>query len=177
MHIFVTFRTGKLRASLSDMERQSADAVPPDAAREQLRVARQTHDASVRRALAPAGFILAMSVLCGALTLAPAHKGPSNVVTIIAFVWSIAELLKMSARNRWRPMRSWPKPNWGLTEVTLTCVAVLVGAVIGPHVLAGHTNSAIASWGLAAAVTVVVAACLFAAKASYRHRASGVWER
>lgn len=159
------------------MERQSSGSVPPGAAREQLRAARQAHDASVRRAMAPAGFILAFSVFCGALTVAPAYKGPGNVVTIIAVVWSLAELLKMSARNQWRPLRSWPKAKWGVTEVTLISVAVLVGGVIGPHLLASHGNSAVASWGLGAAVTAIVAACLFAAKASYRHRASRVWER
>jgi uncharacterized membrane protein len=123
----------------------------------------------------PAGLILALSAFCGAQTVAPAHKGPGNVVTIIAVVWSVAELLKMSARNQWRPLRSWPKPNWGVAEVTLICVAVLVGGVLGPHVLAGDTNSALASWGLGAAVAVIVAGCLFAATTSYRRRASRAW--
>ena len=159
------------------MERQSSGSVPPGAAREQLRAARQAHDASVRRAMVPAGFIFALSVFCGAQTVAPAYRGPGNVVTIIAVVWSLAELLKMSARNRWRPLPSWPKPKWGVTEVTLISVAVLVGGVIGPHLLASHSNSALASWGLGAAVTVIVAACLFAATASYRRRASRAWQR
>jgi hypothetical protein len=159
------------------MENQSSGPIPPSAAREQLRAARQAHDASARRAMAPAGFILALSVFCGAQTVAPGHKGPGNVVTIIAVVWSLAELLKMSARNQWRPLRSWPKPKWRVTEVTLISVAVLVGGVIGPHLLASHDNSALASWGLGAAVTVIVAACLFAAKASYRRRASRAWQR
>jgi len=154
------------------MERQSLGSVPPGAAREQLRAARQARDASVRRAMPPAGFILALSVFCGARTVAPAYNGPGNVVTIVAVVWSLAELLKMSARNQWRPLRSWPKPKWGVTEVTLISVAVLVGGVIGPHLLASHSDSALASWGLGAAVTVIVAACLSAAKASYRRRAS-----
>lgn len=158
------------------MENQSSGSVPPGAAREQLRAARQAHDASVRRAMAPTGLILALSVFCGAQTVAPAYKGPGNVVTIIAVVWFVAELLKVSACNQWRPLRSLPKPRWGVTDVTLIAVAVLVGGVIGPHVLASHSSSALASWGLGAAVTVIVAACLFAAKASYRRRASRAWQ-
>lgn len=59
-----------------------------------------------------------------------------------------------------------PRLNWGVTEVTLICVAVLVGGVVGPHVLASHSSSALASWGSGGAVTVIVAACLFAAQAS-----------
>jgi Mn2+/Fe2+ NRAMP family transporter len=127
--------------------------------------------------MAPTGFILALSVFCGAQTIAPAYKGPGNVVSIIAVVWFLAELLMMSARNQWRPLRSLPKPKWGVTEVTLISVAVLVGGVVGPHLLASHSNSALASWGLGAAVTVIVAVCLFAAKASYRRRASRAWQR
>lgn len=127
--------------------------------------------------MAPTGLILALSVFCGAQTVAPAYNGPGDVVTLIAVVWFLAELLKMSARNRWRPLRSLPKPKWGVTEVTLISVAVLVGGVIGPHLLASHSNSALASWGLGVAVTVIVAACLFAAKASYRHRVSRAWQR
>jgi hypothetical protein len=92
------------------MENQSLGSVPAGVARERLRAARQAHDASVRRAMAPAGFILALSVFCGALTVAAAYQGPGNVVTLIAVGWSLAELLKMSARNQWRPLRSWPKP-------------------------------------------------------------------
>ena len=122
--------------------------------------------------MAPAGFIFAFSVFCGAQTVAPTYKGPGNVVTIIALVWCLAELVKMSARNQWRPLRSWPKPKWGVTEVTLISVAVVVGGVIGPHLLVSRSSSAVASWGLGAAVTVIVAACLFAAHASYRRRAS-----
>jgi uncharacterized membrane protein (DUF485 family) len=127
--------------------------------------------------MVPPGFILALSVFCGAQAVAPAYKGPGNVVTIIAVAWVLAELLKMSARNHWRPLRSWPKPNWGITEVTLMSVAVLVGGVIGPHLLATHSHSALASWGLGAAVTVIVAACLFAAKACYWRRASQAWQQ
>lgn len=126
--------------------------------------------------MAPAGFILALSVFCGAQTIAPAYKGPGDVVSIIAVVWFLAELLMMSARNQWRPLRSLPKPRWGIAEVTLISVAVLVGGVIGPHLLASDGNSALASWGLGAAVTVIVAACLFAAKASYRRRGSRAWQ-
>ena len=159
------------------MENQSSGSLPPSAAREQLRVARQKHDASVRRAMLPAGFILASSVACGAQTVAPAYKGPGNVVSIIAVVWFLAELLRMAARNQWRPLRSWPKPKWGVTEVALIAVAVLVGGVVGPHLLASHGNTALVSWGLGGAVTVIVAACLFAAKASYRRRASRAWQR
>jgi Mn2+/Fe2+ NRAMP family transporter len=159
------------------MENESSGLVTPGGAREQLRAARQAHDASVRRAIVPTRFILALSVFCGAMTIAPAYKGPGHAVTIIAVVWFVAELLRMSAHNQWRPLRSLPKPKWGITEVTLISVAVLVGAVIGPHLLASHSNSALASWGLGAAVTVIVAGCLFAATASYRHRASRVWQR
>jgi len=159
------------------MERQSSHSVDPGAARERLRAARQTHDASVRRAIPSAGFILALSVFCGAQTVAPAYRGPSNVVSVIAVGWFLAELLRMSARNGWRPLRSLPKPRWGVTEVALIVVAVLVGGVIGPHLLAGRGNSALVSWGLGAAVTVIVAGCLLAAKASYRRRASRAWQR
>ncbi len=127
--------------------------------------------------MVPAGLILALSVFCGAQTIAPAYKGPGNVVTIVAVLWFLAELVKTSAHHQWRPLRSLPKPNWGVTEATLISVAVLVGAVIGPHVFASHDNSALASWGLGAAVAVIVAACLFAAKASFRRRASRAWRQ
>src|SRR5579859_7085927 len=112
------------------MEKQPSSSVPPGAAREQLRAGRRTHDASVQRALAPAGFILALSVFCGAQTIAPAYKGPGNVMTVIAVAWFVAELVKMAARNQWRSLRSWPTPRWDTTEVMLICVAVLVGGVI-----------------------------------------------
>lgn len=159
------------------METQSSSSVPAGAAQEQLRDARQAHDASARRAMLPAGFILALGVFCGAQTIAPKYKGPGDVVSIVTVVWFLAELLRMSARNQWRPLRSMPKPNWGVTEVTLICVAVLVGGVVGPHVLASHGNSALVSWGLGGAVTVIVVACLLVAQASYRRRASQVWQR
>ena len=94
------------------MEKQSSGSIPPGAAREQLRAARLAHDASVRRAIAPAGCILALGVFCGAQTVAPAYRGPGNVVTIIAVVVLLAALLKMSARNQWRSLRSLPKPKW-----------------------------------------------------------------
>lgn len=158
------------------MENQASGSLPPSAAREQLRAARQAHDASVRRAMAPAWCILALSAFCGVQTVAPAYKGPGNVVTIIAVVWFLAALLKMSARNQWRSLRSLPKPRWGVAEVTLISVAVLVGGVVGPHLLAGRGSSALASWGLGAAVAVIVAVCMFAANASYRHRSSRVWQ-
>lgn len=157
------------------MENQWSAPTHADA-REQLRAARQAHDASVRRAMAPAGLILALSVFCGVQTVAPAYRGPGNVVTIIAAVWFLAELVRMSARNQWRPLRSLPKPQWSVAEVTLMGVALLVGGVIGPHVLAGHTSSALAGWGLGAAVALTVAGCLFAARASYRRRASRAWQ-
>ena len=117
-----------------------------------------------------------MSVFCGAQAVAPAYKGPGNVVSIIAYVWFLGELLRLAARNQWRPLRSWPKPTRGVTEVALVAVAVLVG-VVGPHLLASYGTSALVSWGLGGAVTVIVAACLFAAKASYRRRVSRVWQR
>lgn len=121
--------------------------------------------------------ILATSVFCGAQTIAPAYKGPGDVVSIIALVWFLAELLKLSARNEWRALRSLPKPKWGMSEVMLIAVAVLVGGVIGPDLLASHSSSALANWGLGAAVSVIVAGCLFSAKASYRRRASRAWQR
>ncbi|MGH2889146.1 MAG: hypothetical protein ACRDNJ_05935, partial [Solirubrobacteraceae bacterium] len=100
--------------------------------------------------MAPAGLILALSVFCGAQTIAPEYKGPGNVVTITAVVWFLAELLRMSARNRWRSLRSWPKPKWDVAELTLICAAVIVGGVIGPHLLVSPRNSALASWGFGA---------------------------
>jgi hypothetical protein len=151
--------------------------MPPDAAREQLRAARRAHDASVSRAAIPAGLILALSVFCGVLTVPPRYKGPGDVVSIVAVVCFLGELIRMSARNQWRSLRSLPKPKCGVIDVMLIAVAVLVGGVIGPHVLAGHGDSALTSWGLGAAVAVVVAACLFTAKASYRRRAGWVWHR
>ena len=159
------------------MANQPSGPVPPSAAREQLRTARQAHDASVRRAMAPGWCILALSVFCGVQTIAPAYRGPGNVVSIIAAVVLLAALVTLSARNRWRPLRSSPRPRWGVAEIALIAVAVLVGGVIGPHLLASHSNSARATWGLGAAVTVIVAACLFAAQASCRRRGSRAWQR
>jgi Mn2+/Fe2+ NRAMP family transporter len=118
-----------------------------------------------------------MSVLCGALTLAPAHAGPGHVVTIVAVVWFVAELVRLSARNQWRGLRSLPRPRWHPMEVMLICVAVLVGVVVGPHLLASRGNSSLTSWALGAAVAVTVAVCLFAANASYRRRSSRAWRR
>lgn len=159
------------------MANQPLRSIPPGAAREQLRDARQAHDASVRRALAPAWFILALSVFCGALTVAPSYKGPGDVLSIIAVVSIIAALIGMSARNQWGALRSIPTPRWSVAEVTLISVAVVVGGVVGPHLLAGQASSALESWGFGAGVSVVVATLLFAANASYRRRASRTWQR
>jgi hypothetical protein len=159
------------------MERRSSGSAPPDVAREQLRDARQAHDASLRRAMAPAWLILALSTFCGAQAVAPAYKRPGVVGSIVAVAWFLAELLRVSARNQWRPLRTLPKPKWGVAEVSLICVAVLVGGVVGPDLLAGRAGSALSSWGLGVAVIAIVAACMFAAKASYRHRASRAWRR
>jgi hypothetical protein len=159
------------------MEKHMPGSVSPGAAREQLRAARQAHDASVVRATNPAGLVLALSFFCGALTLAPARQGPGGLVTIITVVWVAAELLKMSARNQWRALRSMPRPKWNFMEAMLICVAVVVGGLVGPHLLARGSNSVLVSWGLGAGVTVTVAALLFAAGASYRHRTSRVWQR
>lgn len=153
------------------MESQRSAPVPPESAREQLRAARSAADTSARRAVAPTGIILSASALCGAMTIAPPYKGPGHVASLVTVVWFLAELVRLSARNGWRPMRSWPKARWGAAEVALICVAVLVGGVIGPHVLAGRGGSALASWGLGTGVAVVMAACLFGATASYRYRA------
>jgi Mn2+/Fe2+ NRAMP family transporter len=118
-----------------------------------------------------------VSCFCGALTLAPAHGGAGGIVSIIAVVWFVAELLRMSARNHWRALRSLPRPRWNLTEAMLMCVAVLVGGLVGPHLLATRSNAPLTSWGLAGAVTVTVATLLFAANASFRHRAARAWPR
>lgn len=98
-------------------------------------------------------------------------------MTIAALAWFVVELLRMSARNQWRALRSSPRPRWNVTEFALIAVAVLVGGLVGPHLLASRSNSAFISWGLGAAVTVAVAACLFTANASYRHRSSRAWQR
>src|SRR5579859_7188808 len=159
------------------METHPSGPIPPSAVREQLRAARLAHDASVRRATAPPSCILALSVFCGVQAVGPAYKGPGNVATIIAFVWLLAALVNISARNQWGPLRSWPKPKWGVTEVALSFVAVIVGGVVNPHLLAGHGSSALASWGLGAAVALIVASCMVAANASYRRRTSRAWQR
>jgi Mn2+/Fe2+ NRAMP family transporter len=159
------------------MENHSARSVSPGTARERLLAARQAHDASVRRATNPAGLILAVSVLCGALTFAPAHVGTRHVLTVIAVVWLTAELVKLSARNQWRGLRSLPRPKWDLMEATLICIAVLVGGLVGPHLLASRGDSTLTSWGLGAAVAVTVAGCLFGANASYRRRSSRAWQQ
>lgn len=111
------------------MENQPPGPAPPSVAEEQLRVAGQAHDASVGRAVLPVRFILALSVLCGAQTIALGYKGPGDVVSIIGVVWFLAEPMRMSARQRWRPLRSLPKPRWGVIDVVLMAVAVLVGEV------------------------------------------------
>ena len=129
------------------MEKHSSGPIPPGAAQEQLRAARRAHDASVRRATIPAGLILAVSFFSGALTLGPAHNGPGHVVTIIAVVWFVAELLRMSAHNQWRALRSLPQPKWNFTEATLMCVAVC-SLLVGSHLLASRSNSVLVSWGL-----------------------------
>lgn len=74
-------------------------------------------------------------------------------------------------------MRSWPKPKWNVAEVALIVAAVLIGGVVGPHLLADDSDSALTSWGLGAAVAVVVAACLSSAYTSYRSRLSQMWPR
>lgn len=159
------------------MANQPSGSAPADAARDQLRDARRAHDASLGRALAPAWLILALSVFCGALTVAPRYKGPGHVLSIVAVVLLIAALFGMSARNQWDGLRAMPKPKWSVAEATLIAVAVLVGGVVGPHVLVGRAGSAVVSWGFGAAVTVAVAIFLFVANASYRHRASRTWQR
>ena len=92
------------------------------------------------------------------------------MLTIVAVAWFVIELLRLSAHNQWRALRSMPKPNWTAAEWALIVVAVMIGGFIGPHLLASRTSSTVESWGLGGAVTVAVAACLFTANASYRHR-------
>ncbi|HET9721099.1 MAG TPA: hypothetical protein VFP55_13545 [Solirubrobacteraceae bacterium] len=111
-------------------------------------------------------------MVCGALTLSAAHRELGGAVTIIAVLWLLAELALMSARNQWRGLRSLPRPRWNLIEVALIAAGLLLGGLIGPHVLASRTNSTLASWGLAAAVAIAVAVLLFSANASYRHRSA-----
>jgi uncharacterized membrane protein YfcA len=62
-------------------------------------------------------------------------------------------------------------------EAMLICLAVFVGGLVGPHLLASRSNSTLTSWALGAAVAVAVAVCLFAANASYRRRSSRAWRR
>lgn len=131
----------------------------------------------MRRATVPSSIILALSVFCGVQAVAPAYKGPGNVATIIAVVWLLVALANLSARNQWRPLRSLPRPKWGATEVGLACLAVGVGGVIGPHFIAGHAGSALASWGLGGAVALIVASCMLAANASYQRRTARWWQR
>lgn len=169
--------TAARHAKLSNMETQSSAPIPPGVARDQLRDARQAHDASVRRALAPAWLIVVLSVFCGVLTVPSVYRGPGDVATIIAVALVVAALIGMSARNQWRSLRSMPKPRWSVTEVMLCVVAVLVGGVVGPHLLSSPSNSALVSWGLGAAVAVIVAGCLFAASGFYRYRVSRTWRR
>jgi hypothetical protein len=157
------------------MERQPSETLTPSTAREQLRAARHAHDGLVRRATPPGGFILAVSIFCGALTISPSHRGPGHIVTIVALGWFVVELLRLSARNQWRALLSSPRPKWNITEFALIAVAVLVGGLVGPHLLASRSDSAFISWGLGAAVAVAVAVCLFTANASYRHRSSRAW--
>lgn len=159
------------------MESQRERPVSPDVARAQLAAARRARAESVRRATIGPELILALSVFCGAIAVPVRFKGPGNFVTVAAVLWFLAELLRMSARNRWRPLQSLPKPRLGVTEVVLICVAVLIGAYVGPQIVNGAGDSAGASWLLGISVAVVVAGCLFGATAVYRRRATKVWRK
>lgn len=152
------------------MEKHAHHPLSAGMAREQLEAARRARQASVRRAANPTGVILSVSFFCGALTLAPAHQDLGSVVTIIAVLWLVAELLLMSARNHWQALRSLPRPRWSRLELALLCAGMLLGGFVGPHILAGRTNSAFASWALAGGVALAVALLLLGANASYRHR-------
>ncbi len=154
------------------MESSASHPVSADTARKQLEAARRARGVSVRRAATPVGLILSLSCFCGAMTLAPAHQHLGSVVTIVAALSFVAELLLLSARNHWQALRSMPHPKWSFFEVTLICVAMLLGGFIGPHLLAGRANSPLVSWALAGAVTVAVAVLLLGANASYRHRSA-----
>lgn len=154
------------------MEKHAPHSISLAMARNQLEAARHARDVSVRRAATPAGLILALSFFCGALTLAPAHQRLGSVVTIIAVLWFVAELLLMSARNQWQALRSIPRPKWSLLEVTLMGAAVLLGGFVGPHFLASQAHTTFGSWGIAGAVAATVAVLLFSANASYRRRSS-----
>lgn len=152
------------------MENHAPRPISANAARQQLESARRVRDASVRRASTPAGLIVSVSLLCGALTLGPAHQRLGSVVTIVAVAGLVLELVIMSARNQWLALRSLPRPRWSRFEVTLICVALLLGVVVGPHILASRANSGSLSWGLAAGVAAAVAGLLFWANVSYRRR-------
>lgn len=155
------------------MEKHAPRFVSPGMARERLEDARRAREVSIRRAANRAGrLILSLSFFCGALTLAPAHQRRESVVTIVAVVWFVTELLLMSARNQWQALRSMPRPKWSILEVTLMCAAVLLGGFVGPHLLASRANSTFVSWGLAGGVAVAVAVLLFSATASYRRRSA-----
>lgn len=147
-------------------------AVSPEQAGYHLRAAHGAREASVRGAASPADLVLSLGFFCGALTLAPAHQEFGGAVMVIAVVWFVAELVMMSARNRWGALRSGPRPRWNRTEATLICGALLLGGVVGPHLLASPTDSSLASWGLAGGVGLAVTLLLFTANASYRHRFS-----
>lgn len=157
------------------MERHLPAPLPPHVASEQIRAADEAYRASVGRATPPAGLILAVSFFCGVLTTSPADRGPGHAATIVAVVWLVVELLRLSATNRWRALRSLPRAGWNALEAALIAAAIIVGSVVGPHLLASRSGSPPVSWGLGAAVTVTVAGCLFAARASYRRRSARVW--
>jgi Mn2+/Fe2+ NRAMP family transporter len=158
------------------MENQRLGPVLPGEAKDQLCAARHLQNVSVRRATVPAWIILVISVFCGVQAVTPAYRGPGSVVTVIAVVLLVVALLRMSARNGWRAMRSWPKPKWNGAEVALIAAAALVGGAVGPHLLANNGDTAVTSWGLGAAVAVTVAASLSGAYASYRRRVSHIWQ-
>jgi hypothetical protein len=91
----------------------------------------------------------------------PASRG--HVAGVGSAVWLLAALVHMSIRHRWCALRSRSTPRWAAPEVTLICVAVLLGGFIGSHLVAGLGRTAVASGGLGAAVAVIVAVCMFAA--------------
>jgi hypothetical protein len=152
------------------MEKRAPGSVSPGIARQQLDAARRARAGSARRASNPAGLVLSVSFFCGAMTLAPGRPPLASGVTILAVVWLVAELLIMSARNGWRALRSMPRPRRSLLESTLVIGAMLLGGVIGPHLLASRANSSWVSWSLAAGVAIRVAFLRFGADALYRKR-------
>lgn len=121
--------------------------------------------------------ILVVSFFSGVLTLTPAQRGPGHMLTIIAVVGLVVELVRLSARNQWEALRSLPRAKWNLTELALAGLALVVAALIGPHLLADRSRSELASYALGAAVMVTVAVLLFAANLSYRWRCSRAWRR